>query len=149
MLAFVRIGFKGYSPTSEGFIAAKSYLWHHAMETSPDGFIINPSLMKVSFGDLPLAANMSVTKRAEDKLEFTWDASVPDGGDARDQVMMLAYDTAGQNPFFIINGLFRSTGADLLPIYGKTGVAYQLYAAFVAADRSRQSDSVYLGEMIM
>jgi hypothetical protein len=149
LLTFVRVGFRGYSPTSEGFNAAKSYLLLNAMEESPDGFTINPSLMKVSFGDLPLSASMSVTKTPEGKLQFTWDKSTPDGGNAHDQVMLLAYDTAGHNPFFITNGQFRNTGTDTLPIYGKTGVAYHLYAAFLAVDRSRQSDSMYLGEIIM
>jgi hypothetical protein len=149
LLTFVRVGFRGYSPTSEGFIAAKSYLLRNAVEISPDGFTINPSLMKVSFGDLPLSGNMSVTKTPEDKLQFTWDKSTPDGGNAHDQVMMLAYDTAGRHPLFVTNGQFRNTGTDTIPVSGEAGVTYHLYAAFLAVDRSRQSDSMYLGEMIM
>ncbi|MEO8402972.1 MAG: DUF6266 family protein [Chitinophagaceae bacterium] len=149
LLSFVRTGFKGYSVKAEGFNAAKSYLLRNAVEESPDGFRIMPSLMKLSVGDLPLPATMSVTKMAADKLQFTWEVAQASGAHGRDQVMMMAYDTDNQKAFFVTNGLFRSAGADILTVYGKTGSTYHLYAAFVAVDRSRQSDSMYLGEITM
>jgi hypothetical protein len=44
------------------------------------------------------------------------------------------------------NGAFRHTGIQTLDISTAfAGKTLQLYAAFIAADRSRQSDSVYLG----
>src|SRR6266702_4053124 len=54
VVKFVREGFKGYSPLSEGFVAAKSYLLKNAFEGVAPDISINPALMKVSFGDLPL-----------------------------------------------------------------------------------------------
>jgi hypothetical protein len=149
LLSFVRTGFKGYSVNAEGFSGAKSYLLKNAMEESADGFTINPSLMKVSAGDLPMPATMSVTKTEGNKLEFTWDITTENGGHGRDQVMMLAYDIKKGKANYVTHGLFRSGGSDTLAVYGQTGDTYHLYAAFVADDRSRQSDSIYLGEIMI
>src|SRR5690606_22476388 len=54
LLSFVRIGFKGFSPTVEGYVAAKSYLLRNAMEGEYPDFTINPAKMKLSYGNLPL-----------------------------------------------------------------------------------------------
>ncbi|HSC40127.1 MAG TPA: DUF6266 family protein, partial [Chitinophagaceae bacterium] len=52
---FVRTGFRGYKGKIEGFIAAKSYLSHYAWEGAGKDMRINPALMKVSVGTLPLS----------------------------------------------------------------------------------------------
>jgi hypothetical protein len=54
---FVRLGFKGFSPKAEGFVAAKSYLLKNAVEGEGESLAINPSLAKLSWGDLPLPHN--------------------------------------------------------------------------------------------
>src|SRR5687767_4699241 len=54
----VREGFKGYSAKSEGFVAAKSHLLKHAFEGEGKNRVINPALVKVSYGDLPLPVNI-------------------------------------------------------------------------------------------
>ena len=145
LLPFVRQGFKGYSLLSEGFTAAKSYLLKNAVETSPSGIMINPALMKVSFGDLPLPAGLTVEKIAGNRLQFSWDPTKIGDINPRDQVMLLAYDIKNANAHFTINGQFRSSGSDSLEIDGSKGKTYHVYMAFSAADRSRQSDSVYMG----
>jgi hypothetical protein len=43
-------------------------------------------------------------------------------------------------------GQLRNTGVDILHLNRTKGNHFLVYAAFNAADRSRQSDSVYLGE---
>src|SRR5688572_10600068 len=48
---FVRQGFNGYTPTVEGFLAAKSYLLKNAFEGEAPHFIINPAVVKVSYGE--------------------------------------------------------------------------------------------------
>ena len=158
MLDFVRVGFKGYSPVSEGFVAAKSYLMKYAMAGVGAESTINPALVKVSFGDLPLSENISVNLIADDQLQFTWSTDIPRGASANDQVMLLAYDTEHQdydplNHYHYINfktsGQFRSTGSDILHLKYTNGFTYHVYAAFVAEDRSSQSMSVYLGEVKM
>ena len=146
LLEFVREGFKNYSFRARSFNAAKSHLLKNAFEgTKPDIFI-NPALVKVSVGDLPLSGGIAVEKSAENEIRFTWDPKTKDT-DYFDQVMMLAYDVEENEAYYRTTGQLRYTGTDTLIV--NKGRKYHLYLAFNAADRSRQSDSVYLGEMSM
>jgi hypothetical protein len=147
ILHFVRAGFKGYSPLSEGFVAAKSYLLKNAIEGEGMDVSINPALVKVSYGDLPLPGDITVELVDNKMLHFTWDTTQPVGGLKEDQVMLLAYDIENRNGYsYIVNGQFRSAGAhDLSLYYPEPGRTYHIYFAMVSPSRSRQSDSVYLG----
>jgi hypothetical protein len=149
LLPFVRQGFKGYSPTVEGFIAAKSYMLLNAFEGPAQKPSINPALVKVSFGNLSLSDNITVEKNKTGQLIFSWDTSNVDDGSPADQVMLLAYDVDHAVAEFTITGQFRSTGSDTLQLDTKKGRTYHIYFAFTADDRSRQSDSVYLGTISM
>ncbi len=143
---FVRAGYKGYTPTVEGFLAAKSYLLKNAFEGEGTDMVINPALMKVSYGDLPLPENITAAKTAPNELQVSWDGSKKSGPHARDQIMVLAYDIENGKANFNIIGQFRYVGIDTLYISPAIPErTYHIYAAFVAADRSRQSTSVYLG----
>ncbi len=105
--------------------------------------------MKVSYGDLPLPNHITVKKTGANTLQFKWDGSDVAGGSRQDQAMLLAYDVNNKAVFYNLTGQFRSTGKDTLVVDGSAGHTYQLYLAFTAADRSRQSASVYLGEWKM
>ena len=145
LLKFVREGFKGYSPTVEGFNAAKSWLLRNAFEgVAPDSHI-NPALVKVSFGNLPLSDDIAVAKTSDGQLQFTWSPDIIKGGNSQDQVMLLAYDPEHADAYFNTVGQFRSAGVDTLEVNTVPGRTYHVYFAFIADDRSRQSDSIYLG----
>lgn len=141
---FVRTGFRGYKGKIEGFIAAKSYLSHYAWEGTGADRRINPALMKVSVGTLPLSNDMAVEKVAEG-LRFSWSTEPVPGASRFDQVMMLAYDIENGKGYFITTGQLRSTGADLLAMQPGKGNTVQVYMAFNGFDRTSQSDSVYMG----
>lgn len=147
LVEFVREGFKGFSQRSYGFIAAKSWLLKNAFVNDDSGLRIDPALVKVSSGDLPLPENLAVVLTENGDLKFTWDPGLILWDSAgRDQIMLLAYDVEKAEVEFTTTGQFRSTGTDILSL-DKTKVKnVHVYAAFSAADRSRQSDSVYLGE---
>jgi hypothetical protein len=149
LLDIVRVGFKGYSERSEGFVAAKSHLLRNAFEGPADNRVINPALVRISHGDLPLPADITVAKTSSNLLKFTWDPKAPDGASRYDQVLLLAYEKdkpLGKPVCCKITGQFRETGSDTLKLYPKSGGStYYIYLAFIADDRSRQSDSVYLG----
>ncbi|MEJ0083214.1 MAG: DUF6266 family protein [Puia sp.] len=144
ILGFVRVGFRGYSQRSQGFIAAKSWLLKNSFTGQGEDLDIDPVLVKVSSGDLPNPENIAVEFTETGNLKFTWNPVYVDLLD-KDQIMMLAYDTEKAQAVFITTGQFRSTGVDILDMKQSIG-NYHVYAAFNAADRSRQSDSVYLGE---
>ncbi|MBS1564758.1 MAG: hypothetical protein JST39_10230 [Bacteroidetes bacterium] len=146
---FVREGFRNGGAVVQGFIAAKSYLLRNAIEESATGWEINPALVHVSAGDLPLSPGISVSRTAAGRLSFVWNAGPIQGADPSDQVMMLAYDIDHRHAYHNLHGQFRSTGADVLATDPTPGKSYHIYCAFTAADRSRQSDSVYLGMVTM
>ena len=146
LLEFVREGFRGYSQRSHGFIAAKSWLLKNAFVSDESGLVINPALVKVSSGSLPLPENLTVSQMENGDLKFTWDPVYKDGASNEDQIMMLAYDIEKAITVYTKTGQFRNTGSDTLTLSNTNGKNYHVYAAFNAADRSRQSESVYLGE---
>ena len=147
LLDFVRQGYKGYSPTVEGFLAAKSYLLKNAMEFMGDKWKVNQDLMKVSLGTLSLSENITVESTGNGKLLFTWDATQVKVGYGNDQVMLVAYDIKKRNAMCETAGAFRASGVASLHAPCGKGDSCHIYVAFVSADRSRQSDSIYLGEI--
>ncbi len=147
LLNFVRIGFKGYSQRSYGFIAAKSWLLKNAFVEDGEGLRIDPALVKVSSGTLPLPENLAVSLTEDGHFRFTWNPVLKnDSIAAHDQIMMLAYDVESEYAKFSTTGQFFDAGADTLTVEQNRGKNFHVYAAFNAYDRSRQSDSVYLGE---
>lgn len=69
--------------------------------------------------------------------------------------MLLAYDINNQHASMITTGDFRITGEATLKVFDNTGNMHfpksailHCYFALVAADRSRQSESVYMGEIV-
>ncbi|MDF2186858.1 DUF6266 family protein [Paraflavitalea sp. CAU 1676] len=145
LLVFLRQGFKDYDYPIEGMNAAMSWNLLNAFEPNGQTTQINPAIVQVSYGDLPLSENMTVEKTAPDELLFTWGSDPVDGGSPYDQVMLLAYDIKNAAASFNITGQFRSTGMDVLKIPATKGRTYHVYMSFTAADRSRQSHSVYMG----
>jgi hypothetical protein len=130
----------------EGFLAAKSYLLKNAFEGEGDEMKINPALVKVSYGDLPLPAHITAVKSAPDQLQISWEAVGQFAPLGADQAMVLAYDIENGIATYNTTGQFRYMGTDTLYIPPATPErTYHIYVAFVAADRSRQSDSVCLG----
>jgi hypothetical protein len=144
VLKFVREGFKGYTTTVEGFIAAKSYLMKNAMEVTDDKITIDPSKVLVSYGDLALPEDLRVERTKPDELTFSWDKKIEVRGIAFDQCMLLAYNIEKKNAVMKTSGgQFRYVGSDTLPVYA--GLQYHVYIAFIAEDRNKRSMSVYLG----
>jgi len=149
LLPFVRVGFNGYSPTTEGFVAAKSWLLKNSFEGTAPKQSINPALVKLSSGDLPLSGNIKFQKSGKEELSFSWDTTGLSEVFDRDQVMLMAYDIDHRMAFSTTTGQFRSNGSDILQVKANKKSTYHIYAAFNASDRSRQSDSVYLGSVIL
>jgi hypothetical protein len=145
LVDFVRVGFKEFKVSGE-YNTAKGYVIKHAFEGTQPDLSINPALVKVSVGKLPLSADMAVSKSGANTIEFSWtyDGRIA-GTNGADQVMMLAYDIKGQVASLNITGQFRRTGSDVLKV--SKGKTYHLYMAFTSHDRATVSDSVYLGEI--
>jgi hypothetical protein len=141
LLDFLRTGFAGYGPTSEGFNAAKSYNLKNAMIQGE----VMPGLVKVSYGDLPLSEDLSVALQ-DNKLHFSWSAAYIPETSPRDQVMLLAYHPESRTAIYDVHGAFRNMGNQIMDTYNAfLGKTVHVYAAFISADRTKQSNSQYLG----
>ena len=147
ILPFLREGFRDYSETVFGFNAAKSFNLRNAFKGDRSNKELDPSLIQVSEGDLPLPSYASVEKSGDFTLQFTWDPFSETFDARRDQAMLLAYDNVKKKFRWILLGQFRSAGADTLELEETTGCNYHVYMAFIAHDRSKRSKSVYLGRV--
>jgi hypothetical protein len=142
----VRETFKGYSAKSEGFVAAKSHLLKNAFEEVRGKLVINPALVKVCYGDLPLPTNVVVEHVGNGHIQFTWNTVKASDESSTDQVIMVAYDIKRGWGMYKLHGQLRKNGSDILELTGYKGIVH-IYVAFESADRSRRSESVYLGVM--
>ncbi len=145
VVSFVREGFRNYSPGVEGFLAAKSWMLKNSFIGTPPDISIDPALVKLSHGTLPLSADLTVELIEENKVKFSWNTEKLPDGNAKDQAMMMAYDIDNRQVFCQVTGQFRETGTDSMELHATKNRIYHIYFAFVANDRSRQSDSIYLG----
>ncbi len=139
---FLKAGFKGYNERFQGFVAAKSYLMKHAMRMDEGEIVIDPALVRISSGTLAMPEDLAIVREEPDNFRITWKASWD--LDRYDQLMLLAYDTENLLAYGFVYGNIRATGEQLMKV--RPGKVYHVYAAFIASDRSRQSDSAYLGK---
>lgn len=138
-------GFKGYNGKTDGFRNALGYTLNNSFEGEELHLKLNPALIKISYGDLPLPDHIKVQQLDKGRLHFTWDnTNIPQGLE-NDQVMLLAYDPINRESSWTTTGGFRKTGSELLPLNSHPDSIIYIYVAFVAAKRHRQSDSIYLG----
>jgi hypothetical protein len=87
---------------------------------------------------------LTIIRSGDYLLQFTWDKKNNEGN-KYDQAMLLAYDCETGKMIMQLPGQFRSSGADELKLGQDKKQNYHVYIGFLAHDRSRQSNSVYLG----
>lgn len=144
----VKAGFKDHYTKTGGYRAAFSYNRKYAVAGDGTGFYISPESFRFSGGDLPGAVDPGIII-ADEMLEITWAYSSDAGGSHSDQLMILLYDPANSGTVTkIFDGPFRAAGNFSMPVpETMKGREADLYIAFVAADRSAQSNSQYLGRV--
>lgn len=145
--SFLKIGFRNHTPTSKGMNAAKSYLMKNAFPKEGWNSRIIPSLVMVSAGTLALPDDIQVSIDESALLTFTWNPVSGQDQAPLDQVMLMAYNVEAEDARISLGGNFRKSGTASLDLSHSTPGEHHLYLAFVAHDQSRQSNSVYLGEV--
>lgn len=150
---FFRAGFRGDNPDFWGFHGAKSYLHAHAIVLDGTKKVIDPSKMMISQGDLPLGKGFEMLFNPDtSEICISWDPNPPSSRrGARkaandDKLMLAVYDVENGDVYGEVYGVSRKVGASHVEIPPETA-SYHVYAAFVAADSSSRSDSVYLGRV--
>ena len=144
----LRIGFKNYSPTVEGFVAAKSYLLKNAIIQTETGCAVDPEKVLISFGGLE---NPEATAEINDnKLVVSWQDNKIKHERLKDQALVLAYCLDLKEAVYETHGAFRNSGREelILPEHFRNK-RILVYLAFVSSDRESQSMSQFLGELLM
>lgn len=146
----IKVGFNNYWTKTGGTRGAVSYNKKFAVKEQGEEYYIDPVAFRFSGGTLPGLKEVRVELEGEDVLRFYWDKEVEGDGSAEDQVMMLAIDFEGKEASYIVYGGFRNSGTDVLRLSDDlVGKQVDVYIGAIAKDRSRQSNSQYLGMVII
>ena len=152
MIDYIRKGYhlEGEKRRMSAFNAAMSYNKKHAIKGEYPNFEIDYEKLRFSEGDLEGAKNLQLM-RFEDYIELTWDAKSEGNGEYDDQVMaLLIPDEEVKNlQFGEISGAQRKDGKQriYLELKALKNYTFNCYFAFISDDRSRVSDSVYVGRV--
>src|SRR5690606_4166580 len=103
----------------------------------------------ISQGDLPLGEGFQMDFDEEAfELTVRWNPQIPKGGAAsNDKLMLAVYDVEGGEVFGEVYGVSRKKGMERVELPSGLIATYHVYVAFVAADGSSRSDSLYLGSI--
>jgi hypothetical protein len=147
----LKVGFANYYTKTGGFRAALAYTRREALlSDDDDNFYVDPALFKISGGVLPQAIHPAMVWN-DPEIIITWDAAAIHYEEEADQLMVLIYDPLNANATTrIFNGAFRKDGKlkiKLEPHF--SNLAVHVYIGFIAADRTSQSDSQYLGKVMV
>ncbi|WP_293299566.1 DUF6266 family protein [Pedobacter sp. UBA4863] len=145
--ALLKVGFKNYYTATGGLRAAVSYTYKNALIQQEGSFIIEPTLLKISGGKLPQALNPKISAFTKDTLTITWENH--GRTNLNDQLILLAYDAEKlQGMSLVYDGPLRKVAQLKLTLpLDLQHTLLHVYIGFIAADRSQQSDSQYLGSI--
>ncbi|MES2827378.1 MAG: DUF6266 family protein [Bacteroidota bacterium] len=146
MLPVINLGFK-YAITGSERNAHNEAVSHNKLNAVTGAYpnlSIDYNKVKVSSGRLERPVSPTV-KRVAGGLEFTWDTPELDElMRRRDRTMLAAYFPETKKAAYMINGANRLDGKDFLELTNKMlDHDFEAYIAFLAADMSSVSDSVY------
>ena len=143
----LKAGFKDHYTKTGGFRAALAYTRKEALKGDDAHFYIDPAALKISGGCLEQAINPAVVFGEDREVLISWDTTEINSKNEADQLMLLIYDAENFNAMTkVFNGAFRKDGGLNVKLKDNMqGVKLDIYIGFVAADRSAQSDSQYLG----
>ncbi len=153
---FVKYGFKNYGVSDVGYRSAVSYaLNNNAVQGAYPKQFIDPSLIRVTGGELPVPASASAVLEEGNCIRFTWDKGNVESIRRNDQAMLLVYSpkkpgTDHSTVDYKVTGAFRKDGTDTLRAYPALyDQEFHMYLGFVNPDRTQQSDSLYLGSIFI
>ncbi|MGM5470252.1 DUF6266 family protein [Flavobacteriaceae bacterium LMO-SS05] len=149
-LGFIQKGYKSYAVQKTQFNAAMSYVLNNAITGVAPNFTVDYSLALLSRGNLSGALNPATDLATAGQVEFTWgDNSAEGNANATDKAMVLVYNPSKKESMYILDGADRTVGSQIITIPSTyAGDTVELFMAFITADGSVTSNSVYLGSGI-
>ncbi|UNY99870.1 DUF6266 family protein [Zhouia spongiae] len=146
-LGFIKLGYKGYAVQKTAFNAAMSYVLNNAITGAAPDFEIDYNLALLSRGSLSGALNPDTDLSTPGQVTFTWDDNSDEGNaNVTDKAMLLVYNPSKKASVAILGGQDRTVGSEVVPIPATyAGDTVELFMAFITADNTQVSNSVYLG----
>ncbi|UAB82279.1 hypothetical protein INR76_05835 [Marixanthomonas sp. SCSIO 43207] len=144
---FIKVGYKAFAVKKTEFNAAMSYVLNNAVGGIAPNFTIDYSLALLSRGSLSSVLNGSTDLATSGQVTFDWDDNSAEGNaNATDKAMVLVYNPSKKESVSILDGADRTVGSQVITIPNTyAGDTVELFMAFVSADGSQVSNSVYLG----
>jgi len=144
----LKVGFKNYYTPMGGIRGAISYTLKNCIRDTNEGIKIDPLLVKISGGQLPQAINPLLSFNQPNDLILTWENSSNANGN--DQLILLVHDLVNAKAAYLIfDGPMRKEQKLIYQLPKELmNQTIDVYIGFIAADRSSQSDSQYLGSFI-
>jgi hypothetical protein len=145
--AFLKIGYKSFATKKTEFNAAMSYVLNNAIDGIAPNFTVDYSLALLSRGSLSTAFNPTTDLTTAGQVSFDWDDNSAEGNaNATDKAMLLVYNPSKKESISILDGADRTVGSQVVTIPNTyVGDTVELFMAFVSADGTQVSNSVYLG----
>jgi hypothetical protein len=145
--AFLKIGYKSFATKKTEFNAAMSYVLNNAIDGIAPNFTVDYSLALLSRGSLSTAFNPTTDLTTAGQVSFDWDDNSAEGNaNATDKAMLLVYNPSKKESISILDGADRTVGSQVVTIPNTyAGDTVELFIAFVSADGTQVSNSVYLG----
>jgi hypothetical protein len=144
---FIKIGYKSFATKKTEFNAAMSYVLNNAVGGIAPNFTIDYSLALLSRGSLSSVFYGTTDLTTAGQVGFNWgDNSAEGNANATDKAMVLVYNPSKKESISILDGADRALGSQMVTIPSTyAGDTVELFMAFVSADGTQVSNSVYLG----
>ncbi|MFI1743247.1 DUF6266 family protein [Thalassobellus sediminis] len=146
-LAFIQKGYKNYAIKKTEFNAAMSYVLNNAITGIEPDFNVDYSKALLSRGNLSGVLNPDNNLAIPGEVTFTWgDNSAEGNANRTDKAMLLVYNPIKKESIAQLEGADRTIGTERVIIPSTyAGDTVELFMAFISADGTQVSNSVYLG----
>ncbi|WP_271856408.1 DUF6266 family protein [Patiriisocius marinus] len=144
---FLKVGYKSFATKKTEFNAAMSYVLNNAVGGTAPNFTVDYSNALLSRGSLSGALNATTDLATAGQVSFAWDDNSTEGNaNTTDKAMVLVYNPSKKESMYILDGAIRTAGSQTVIVPGTyAGDTVELFIAFVSADGTQVSNSLYLG----
>jgi hypothetical protein len=144
----ITLGFDSDVPGVSEYNRAMAYVLDYALDITTTPYSIVYSKVLVTSGDLINGDGPAAVAGASGKITFNWQDNSTEGVvDATDTAVLVAYSPTMNLAIFTKNGAIRSAGTATLSAGTFKGQTVETYIAFLKADGSAISRSLYTGQV--
>ncbi|HJV47148.1 MAG TPA: DUF6266 family protein [Bacillota bacterium] len=148
MTALLNTTFKAYGRGISAVNAAVSYNLQNGISGAASPFNLSYPNILLSRGDLPNTNTATAVAEAGNAVKFTWENNAGMGkAKVTDKVILVVYCPALNHTVYIAGGNMRGELTQSLTVAAFTGETVETWLAFIAANESVVSNSMYTGSV--